>query len=122
MNSWEAVSANPSVQQALYYISGLGFLLQPNLELIWSGYRFPVIYCGFNNGLVYFHPSFESSDSFNPIDYEEDVCEGVEFTSPVENPPPFKGYDVRCRPWFQHSMTEKISDAVMVGDPYIFFT
>ena len=41
---------------------------------------------------------------------------------PVETPPPFAGYDVRCRPWYQESMLSKISSGVTMGEPYLFYS
>ena len=41
---------------------------------------------------------------------------------PISNPPPFSGYDARCRPWYQESMYNKVASQVTIGEPYIFYS
>ena len=41
---------------------------------------------------------------------------------PVVNPPPFAGYDARCRPWYQESMYNKVDSGVTMGEPYLFYS
>ena len=51
-----------------------------------------------------------------------DSCYGTDVLVPIVNPPPFSGYDARCRPWYQESMYNKITSGVTMGEPYLFYS
>lgn len=68
MDSWAAVSANPSVQEALYVVSGLAYIELPYMQLIWSQYQVPTVYIGFENGLFYYTPRVYPTNEIPPID------------------------------------------------------
>ena len=60
MDTYSEVAKNPSVQQALYYLSGLEYILTAQLE--------PKIYFGMSNGLMYASPyTYLSNSSLQPI-------------------------------------------------------
>ena len=57
-------------------------------------------YFGFSNGLYY-----ESNRAFNDgiiISYSDEIVSELcyDVKTPVIDPPPFIGYDCRCRPWY----------------------
>ena len=54
--TWSDLTADPTLQETLYYMSGLAFIIQPSQTLVDKGYFVPMTYAGFNNGLVYITP------------------------------------------------------------------
>ena len=57
------------------------------------------------------------------IDLDEGIADSCYNTDvPVVNPPPFAGYDARCRPWYQESMFKKVDSGVTMGEPYLFYS
>ena len=122
MDSWEAVLANTSVAEALHLVSGLSYIQLPNLLLLWDKYAVPNTYFGFQNGLFYQTPWYFESNELPAINYSKDVCTDATITSPITDPAPFNGYDCRCRPWYQESITSKNETVVEIGNPYIFIS
>ena len=92
MDSFSKLSKNPSVQQALYYLSGLEYILTAQDE--------PKVYFGLENGLYYASPYAYLDESLMEIDFDVilDTCYDID--PPLTDPPPMYGYDARCRPWY----------------------
>ena len=101
MDSYSEVAKNPSVQQALFYLSGLEYILTAQLE--------PKIYFGMTNGLYYASPyTYLSNSSLQliyPLGLIHPAC--FEADPPLKDPPPMQGYDIRCRKWYQKTMNER---------------
>ena len=95
----------------------------PAINLVKAGYQVPVNYLGFSNGLFYYLPARHRDATISPLDPDEGLdpnCQNV--TYEITDPDPFKGYDCRCRPWYQLAFTEKEPDTVLIGEPYLFYS
>ena len=92
MDSFSDLAKNSSVQQALYYLSGLEYILTASDE--------PKVYFGLSNGLYYASPYSYLDNSLMEIDFDTILDECSDVDPPLTDPPPMYGYDARCRPWY----------------------
>ena len=71
------------------------------------------MYVGFSDGLSYFQPCYIRSNIWEkPFigNYNKENCPLVD--------DPVRGYDARCRPWYQEASLEKNKDYALVNEPY----
>ena len=48
----------------------------------------------------------------DPVCYETEI--------EIKDPPPFAGYDCRCRPWFQQAINNYEKGYIQFKEPYLF--
>lgn len=78
-------------------------MLQPWLDLYKHGFDSMKFFIGFSNGLYYETPTVykEANITVPSVLEVSDECYPPQSVIPIENPPPFPGYDHRCRAWYQ---------------------
>ena len=83
----------------------------------------PAFYITTSSGLSYGIPITYKQTPLPDLDAQNakvaDECY-LETNMPIENPPPFKGYDGRCRPWYQAAVKSNNDAAVEISEPYEF--
>ena len=122
MLTWEDVETDDTIREGLYLMSGMAFITAPPLRVVFEGYNISNAYAGFNNGLFYQFPYTYDQDSIDLlVPEEEEIRPECQYSAfEITDPPPFKGYDCRCRPWYQSSYVAGLTDAVEAQEPYVY--
>ena len=93
VNNDSFTKLNESLKQALHLISGLDYVMKTTTDTF--------NYFALVNGLYYASPHrYKNYDMepWYPLDSIQESCFLID--PPLTDPPPMKGYDPRCRPWF----------------------
>lgn len=119
MLDFNELSRDARVEQGLHLVSGLAYIMETTRQLIKYEFQAPTIYIGFDTGLFYGLGNIDFLDKTMPTDPVNPDC----YTAPIEikDPPPFKGYDCRCRPWYYDAVLNKNEGYLEVTEPFIWF-
>ena len=84
-------------------------------------------YFCFSNGLFYYPYIYDSggiSEISPDLEVREDCFEAQDIIT-IANPPPFEGYDCRCRPYYSETISsieenQELDHAIIVTEPYVY--
>ena len=125
MIAWSDVVTNESIKDTLFDSSGLAFMLQPWLDLEKYDFDAMQFYLGFANGLLYLTPDYFREGKVDTIDVDtpaNESCFPPLTLLEIIDPPPFGGYDCRCRPWYQHAIINKNEKNIEMRDSYLDYS